>query len=64
MSEVEDVADRLHSVAIHLLRRVRRADAATGISPAELSTRAGQHQLFGRGLRMGHAHALVRSPSA
>ncbi len=37
MSEVEDVADRLHSVAIHLLRRVRRADAATGISPAELS---------------------------
>jgi DNA-binding MarR family transcriptional regulator len=37
MSEVEDLADRLHSVAIHLLRRVRRVDAATGIRPAELS---------------------------
>ena len=30
-------ADRLHSAAIHLLRRVRRQDAATGIGPAQLS---------------------------
>ena len=31
------VADRLHSAAIHLLRRVRTEDAATGLSPARLS---------------------------
>ena len=32
-----DVADRLHSAAIHLLRTVRKTDTATGISPARLS---------------------------
>jgi DNA-binding MarR family transcriptional regulator len=32
-----DVADRLHSAAIHLLRRVRRVDAASGLSAARLS---------------------------
>jgi DNA-binding MarR family transcriptional regulator len=31
------VADRLHSAAIHLLRRARRTDPFTGISPAQLS---------------------------
>jgi DNA-binding MarR family transcriptional regulator len=31
------VADRLHSAAIHLLRRLRQADAASGISPSRLS---------------------------
>lgn len=31
------LADALHSAAIHLLRRVRRADAATRLSPARLS---------------------------
>src|SRR5688572_23921563 len=31
------VADRLHSAAIHLLRRLRREDAASGIGPARLS---------------------------
>ena len=30
-------ADRLHSSAIHLLRRVRKQDAATGVGPAQLS---------------------------
>ncbi len=30
-------ADRLHSAAIHLLRRVRRRDAAMGEGPARLS---------------------------
>jgi DNA-binding MarR family transcriptional regulator len=35
--EVERVADRLHSAAIHLLRRVRRVDGATGSGPAQLS---------------------------
>src|SRR5258708_23856909 len=31
------VADGLHSAAIHLLRRVRKQDAATGEGPARLS---------------------------
>lgn len=31
------VADRLHSTAIHLLRRLRRQDVATGEGPARLS---------------------------
>lgn len=30
-------ADRLHSAAIHLLRRVRKQDWASGIGPAQLS---------------------------
>jgi len=32
-----EVADRLHSAAIHLLRRVRRTDVETGVTPAQLS---------------------------
>ena len=32
-----EVADRLHSAAIHLLRRARRTDPLTGVSPAQLS---------------------------
>jgi len=35
--EVLAVADRLHSTAIHLLRRLRRQDVATGEGPARLS---------------------------
>jgi DNA-binding MarR family transcriptional regulator len=35
--EVLPVADRLHSTAIHLLRRLRRQDVATGEGPARLS---------------------------
>jgi DNA-binding MarR family transcriptional regulator len=35
--EASAVADRLHSAAIHLLRRVRKQDAATGEGPARLS---------------------------
>src|SRR4051794_4876889 len=31
------VADRLHSAAIHLLRRVRKQDMASGEGPARLS---------------------------
>lgn len=31
------LADRLHSVAIHLLRRLRKQDVATGEGPARLS---------------------------
>jgi DNA-binding MarR family transcriptional regulator len=33
----EELADALHSASIHLLRRLRREDAATGLSPARLS---------------------------
>jgi DNA-binding MarR family transcriptional regulator len=33
----ERVADRLHSSAVHLLRRLRREDPATGLSAARLS---------------------------
>jgi DNA-binding MarR family transcriptional regulator len=32
-----DVADRLHSAAIHLLRRVRRVDEESGLTAARLS---------------------------
>jgi DNA-binding MarR family transcriptional regulator len=31
------IADRVHSAAIHILRRVRRSDADSGLSPARLS---------------------------
>jgi DNA-binding MarR family transcriptional regulator len=34
---VEAVADRLHSAALHLLRRLRAEDDALGISPPRLS---------------------------
>lgn len=34
---VRDVADRLHSAAIHLLRAVRRVDDASGLTAARLS---------------------------
>ena len=33
----EQLADDLHSAAIHLLRRLRKQDAASGLSPARLS---------------------------
>ena len=36
-SEADRVADRLHSAAIHLLRALRRVDAATGLSAPRLS---------------------------
>jgi DNA-binding MarR family transcriptional regulator len=35
--DVLDLADGLHSVAIHLLRQVRTEDRASGIGPAQLS---------------------------
>lgn len=35
--EVLSVADRLHSTTIHLLRRVRKQDVASGEGPARLS---------------------------
>jgi DNA-binding MarR family transcriptional regulator len=36
-NETVAVADRLHSAAIHLLRRVRKQDAVSGVGPAQLS---------------------------
>jgi DNA-binding MarR family transcriptional regulator len=33
----EELADRLHSAAIHLLRRLRREDTATGLTAPRLS---------------------------
>ena len=35
--ETVAAAGRLHSAAIHLLRRVRQQDAASGVGPAQLS---------------------------
>ncbi|MGZ4131616.1 MAG: MarR family winged helix-turn-helix transcriptional regulator [Actinomycetota bacterium] len=35
--EVEAVADRLHTAALHLLRRLRAEDDALGVSPPRLS---------------------------
>jgi DNA-binding MarR family transcriptional regulator len=35
--EAVTIADRLHSAAIHLLRRVRKQDTASGEGPARLS---------------------------
>lgn len=35
--ELWDVADRLHSVSIHLLRRLRKVDEASGLSGPRLS---------------------------
>ena len=35
--EAFELADRLHSVAIHLVRRVRRSDSATGLAGPRLS---------------------------
>jgi DNA-binding MarR family transcriptional regulator len=63
MSDDELLADRLHSVAIHLLRRVRRVDAATGVSPAELS--ALSVVVFGGPLTLGDLAAAeqVRPPT-
>jgi DNA-binding MarR family transcriptional regulator len=36
-SELLEIADKLHSAAIHLLRRLRARDRESGIGPAQLS---------------------------
>lgn len=63
MSEVSSVADRLHSAAIHLLRRVRKEDEASGLSPARLS--ALSVIVFGGPLTLGKLAAAeqVRPPT-
>jgi DNA-binding MarR family transcriptional regulator len=37
LPDIAGIADRLHSTAIHLLRRVRKQDSAMGEGPARLS---------------------------
>ena len=58
------MADRLHSAAIHLLRRVRREDEATGLTGARLS--AMSVVVFAGPLTVGQLAAAeqVRSPTA
>ena len=57
------VADRLHSAAIHLLRRVRRQDVASGLGPAQLS--ALSVLVFGGPMGLGQLAAAeqVRPPT-
>jgi DNA-binding MarR family transcriptional regulator len=57
------VADRLHSAAIHLLRRVRRQDVASGLGPAQLS--ALSVLVFGGPMSLGELAAAeqVRPPT-
>jgi DNA-binding MarR family transcriptional regulator len=58
-----ELADKLHSAAIHLLRGVRREDAAAGLPPAQLS--ALSVVVFGGPLSVGALAAAeqVRSPT-
>jgi DNA-binding MarR family transcriptional regulator len=59
----DDVADRLHSAAIHLLRRLRREDDASGVSAPRLS--ALSVVVFGGPLTIGALAAAeqVRVPT-
>ena len=61
--KVEQVADRLHSTAIHLLRRVRRRDTASRAGPAQLS--ALSVLVFGGPLTLGQLAAAeqVKAPT-
>ncbi len=58
-----ELADRLHSAAIHLLRGVRREDAAAGLPPAQLS--ALSVLVFGGPVTVGRLAEIeqVRSPT-
>lgn len=58
-----EIANRLHSASIHLLRLVRRVDVETGLSPARLS--ALSVLVFGGPRTVGElaADQQVRSPT-
>jgi len=58
-----DVADRLHSAAIHLLRHARSQDVAAGIGPARLS--ALSVLVFGGPMALGKLAAAeqVKAPT-
>lgn len=59
-----DVADRLHSAAIHLLRRLRIQDLASGVGPAKLSALS-VLVFAGRGLSLAELAAAeqVKNPT-
>src|SRR6266545_8107677 len=61
-SGTRETADRLHSAAIHLLRRVRRTDPLTGVPAAQLSALS---VLMGGPLTLGEMAAAeqVRPPT-
>jgi DNA-binding MarR family transcriptional regulator len=61
--EAQEVADRLHSAAIHLLRRVRVRDVELGLSGPRLS--ALSVVVFGGAMTVGELAAAeqVRSPT-
>lgn len=54
--ETRDVADRLNSAAIHLLRRIRKVDEASGLTAARLS--ALSVLVFGRPTTLGELARL------
>ena len=58
-----ELADALHSAAVHLLRRVRKQDVASGIGPAQLS--ALSVLVFGGSMSLGDLAAAeqVRPPT-
>ena len=60
---VREVADRLHSAAIHLLRRVRKQDTVMAQAPAQLS--ALSVVVFGGPMRLGQLAAAeqVKPPT-
>jgi DNA-binding MarR family transcriptional regulator len=62
-SPVGELPDRLHSIAIHLLRRLRTSDAASGLSAPKLS--ALSVLVFGGPRSLGELAAAeqVRPPS-
>jgi DNA-binding MarR family transcriptional regulator len=62
-SDRQDVADRLHSAALHLVRMVRTVDAEMGLSPARAS--ALSVLVFGGSLTVGALAEAegVRSPT-
>ena len=62
-SHVVDLADSLNSAAIHLLRRVRKEDRASGIGPAQLS--ALSVLVFGGAMSLGDLAAAeqVKPPT-
>lgn len=59
----DEIADKLHSAAVHLLRRLRRVDPAMGLSPAAASVLS--VIVFGRPLTLGELAAAeqIRPPS-
>jgi DNA-binding MarR family transcriptional regulator len=61
--ERQEVADRLHSASLHLIRVVRAADAAMGLSPARSSVMS--ILVFGGARTVGGLAAAegVRSPT-